>query len=107
MRAGPRRPPRLHGTLSRADVLDVQEDIEYDLAGTALHRLSEETPVIREHRRVAVAEQAAELRRALDIGEDECDRSMREIWGQSLLQWDLGPDAGSRARGPVDRKLAV
>jgi hypothetical protein len=78
-----------------------------DLSGAALDRLSEKTPVIREHRRVAVAEQADELRRALDIGEDECDRSIREIWGQSLLQWDLGPNAGSRARGAVDRKLAV
>ena len=78
-----------------------------DLSGAALDRLSEETPVIREHRRVAVAEQADELRGALDIGEDECDRSMREIWGQSLLQWDLGPNAGSRARRTVDRKLAV
>ena len=27
-----------------------------DLSGTALHRLAEETPVIREHRRVAVTE---------------------------------------------------
>jgi hypothetical protein len=33
-----------------------------DLSGAALHHLSEETPVIREHRRVAVAEQAYELR---------------------------------------------
>jgi hypothetical protein len=50
-----------------------------DLPGAALHRLSEETPVIREHRRVAVPEQADELRGALDIREDECDRSMGEI----------------------------
>jgi hypothetical protein len=78
-----------------------------DLSGAALHRLAEETPVIREHRRVAVAEPANELRGALDIREDECDRSMREIWGQSLLQRDLGPNAGSRAWGAVDRKFAV
>jgi hypothetical protein len=78
-----------------------------DLSSTALHRLAEETPVIREHRRVAVAEPANELRRALDIREDECDGSMGEIWAQSLLQRDLGPNAGSRARGAVDRKLAV
>jgi hypothetical protein len=78
-----------------------------DLSGAALHRLAEETPVIREHRRVAVAEAADELRGALDIREDECDRSMRKIWGQSLLQWDLGPNAGSRAGRAVDRKLAV
>ena len=78
-----------------------------DLSGAALHRLAEETSVIREHRRVAVAELADELCGAFDIGEDECDRSMGEIWGQSLLQRDLGPDAGSRARRAVDRKLAV
>jgi hypothetical protein len=78
-----------------------------DLSSTAFDRLAEETPVIREHRRVAVAEPANELRRALDIREDECDRSKWEIWGQSLLQWDLGPNAGSRARGAVDCKLAV
>jgi hypothetical protein len=63
--------------------------------------------VIREHRRVAVAELADELRGALDIREDEGDRSMGEIWVQSLLQRDLGPNAGSRTRGAVDRKLAV
>jgi hypothetical protein len=77
------------------------------LSSAALHRLAEETPVIREHRRVDIAEAADELRGALDISEDESDRSMREIWGQSLLQRDLGPDAGSRARRAVDRKLAV
>ena len=78
-----------------------------DLSCAALHRLAEETPVIREHRRVAVAKLADKLRGALDICEDECDRSMGEIWGQSLLQRDLGPNTGSRARGTVDRKLAV
>ena len=78
-----------------------------DLPGAALHRFSEEPPVIGEHGRVAIAELADELRRALNIGEDECDRSMGEIWGQSLLQWDLGPNAGSRARGADDRKLAA
>jgi hypothetical protein len=78
-----------------------------DHSGAALHRLAEEAPVIREHRCVAVAELADEPRGALDIREDECDRSMWQIWGQSLLQRDLGPNAGSRARGTVDRKLAV
>jgi hypothetical protein len=63
--------------------------------------------MIRENRRVALAELADERRRALDIGEDECDCSMGEIWGQSLLQRDLGPNAGARARRTVDRKLAV
>lgn len=78
-----------------------------DVSGAALHRLAEEPPVVGEHDRVAVAELADELRGALDVGEDECDRSMGEICGQSLLQWDLGPDAGSRARRAVDRKLAA
>jgi hypothetical protein len=64
-------------------------------------------PVIRQHHGVAVAELADEPRGTLDISEDECDRSMGEIWGQSLLQRDLGPNAGSRARRAVDRKLAV
>jgi hypothetical protein len=32
---------------------------------------------------------------------------MSEIWGQSLLQRDLGPNAGARARWAVDRKFAV
>jgi hypothetical protein len=95
----------------QAGVLEDDEELVAamvdDLSGAALHRLAEETPVIREHRRVGVAEVADELRGALDICEDECDRSMGEIWGQSLLQRDLGPDTGSRALGAVDRKLAV
>ncbi len=78
-----------------------------DVPLATLHRLAEEVPVIRQHHCVAVAELADELRGTLDISEDECDRSMGEIWGQSLLQRDLGPDAGSRARRAVDRKLAV
>jgi hypothetical protein len=78
-----------------------------DEPGTALHGLAEEAAMIRENRRVAVAELADERRGALDIREDECDRSMGEIWGQSLLQWDLGPNASARARRTVDRKLAV
>ena len=78
-----------------------------DVSSAALHRLAEETPMIREHRCVAVAELANEPRGALDIREDECDRSIGEICGQSLLQWDLGPNAGSRAARAVDRKLAV
>ena len=43
------------------------------------------------------AEFLGELRRALDICEDECDRSIGEIRGQSLLQWDLGTDTCSCA----------
>ena len=78
-----------------------------DVPFAALHCLAEELPVIRQHHRVAVAKLADELCGVLDIREDECDRSMGEIWGQSLLQRDLGPNAGSRARGAVDRKLAV
>ena len=74
-----------------------------DVPLATLHRLAEEVPVIRQHHGVAVAQLADELRGALDICEDECDRSMGEIWGQSLLQRDLGPDAGSRARRAVDR----
>jgi hypothetical protein len=78
-----------------------------DESGAALHRLAEEPPVICEHECIAVAERSDELRRPLDIREDECDRSMGEIGCQSLLQRDLGPDAGSRARRAVDCKLAV
>ena len=78
-----------------------------DVAGAVLHGFSEEAAMIREHDRVAVAELADELRGALDIGEDERDRSMGEIWGQSLLQWDLGPNAGSRAGWAVNCKLAA
>jgi hypothetical protein len=63
--------------------------------------------VIVEQKRIGVAEGADELRRALHIGEDECDGSMGKIGCQSLLQRDLGPDAGSRAGRTVDRKLAV
>jgi hypothetical protein len=78
-----------------------------NMSGAALHRFAEEAPVIREHDRVTVAELADELRGALNVGEDKCDRAMGEIWGQSLLQWDLGPNAGTSARRAVDRKLAA
>ena len=50
-----------------------------DLSGATLHRFAEEAPVIREHDRVAVAELTDELRGALDVGEDECDRSIGQI----------------------------
>jgi hypothetical protein len=95
----------------QAGVLEDDEELVAsmvdDLSSAALHCLAEETPVIREHRRIAIAETADELRGAFDIREDKCDRSMGEIWGQSLLQRDLGPDAGACARRAVDRKLAV
>jgi hypothetical protein len=74
-----------------------------NLSGVALNGRSKEPPVISEDERIAVAEGSDELRRALDIGEDECDGSMGEIRCQSLLQWDLGPNAGSRAGRAVDR----
>ena len=78
-----------------------------DLAAAALHRVAEESPVVGEHERPRVAELAHELCRAFDICEDECDRSIGEIGCQSLLQWYLGPDAGSGTGGTVDRKLAA
>ncbi len=78
-----------------------------DLSGAALHRFAEEPPVIVEHERISVAQGSHELRGALDVGEDECDCSMGKIGCQSLLQWDLGPDAGSGTGRAVDCKLAI
>jgi hypothetical protein len=76
------------------------------LAAAALDLRAEEPAVVVHDERPAVAELTHELRGALDIREDECDRAIREIGCQSLLQWDLGTNAGSRARWTVDRKLA-
>ena len=78
-----------------------------DVSGATLDGLAEEPPVICEHQRIVAAERPYERRRALDIREDECDRSMGEIGCQSLLQRDLGPDTGSCTRRTVDRELAV
>jgi hypothetical protein len=78
-----------------------------DMAAAGLDGLAQKPAVVGEDERVAVAELANELRRALDVGEDECDCAIGKIGCQSLLQWDLGPDAGSGARGTVDGQLAA
>jgi hypothetical protein len=62
--------------------------------------------VIGQHQGVAVAKLAHELCRALDVGEDQSDRSIGKIGCQRLLQGDLGPNAGSRAGRAVDGQLA-
>jgi hypothetical protein len=78
-----------------------------DMAAAGLDGLAQEPPVVGEDERIAVAQLADELRRPLDVGEDECDCAIRKIGCQSLLQGDLGPDAGSRAGRTVDGQLAA
>jgi hypothetical protein len=78
-----------------------------DVAIAGLHGLAQEPAVVGEDERIAVAELANELRRALDVGEDECDCAIGKIGCQSLLQRDLGPDAGSRTGRTVDGQLAA
>jgi hypothetical protein len=73
-----------------------------DVPAAALDSRAQELAMVGENKGIAVAELAHELRRALDICEDECDRSIGEIRGQSLLQWDLGTDACSCAWWTVD-----
>jgi hypothetical protein len=73
-----------------------------DVPTAALDRRAQELAMVGEDKGIAVAELAHELCRALDICEDECDRSIGEIRGQSLLQWDLGTDACSCAWWTVD-----
>src|SRR5205823_10403536 len=78
-----------------------------DDAALTLHGLGEEAAVVVEYLRVSVAETLHELRRALDVREDECDRSMRKIRHASLLQRDLGADSGSLAGRAVDVELSA
>jgi hypothetical protein len=100
-----------NGVGCSAGVLEHDEELVAtmvdDMPFAALHGLPEKAPVLCEHDRVAVAQRSYERRRALHIGEDECDCSMGEIGCQSLLQGDLGPDAGSRTARTVDRELPV
>jgi hypothetical protein len=90
-------------------LLRVPEDHEelvtamvHDVPAAALDRRAQELAMVGEDEGITVAELAHELRRALDVCEDECDRSIGEIRGQSLLQWDLGTDACSCAWWTVD-----
>jgi hypothetical protein len=78
-----------------------------DVALCGLDGLAQEPAVVGQDEGIAVAELADELRRALDVGEDECDCAIGKIGCQSLLQGDLGPDAGSRAGRTVDGQLAA
>jgi hypothetical protein len=103
---------RTHDRLDRA--AGIGEDDEElvaavidDVAVAGLHGLPKEPAVVGQDERVAVAELANELRRALDVGEDECDCAIGKIGCQSLLQGDLGPDAGSHAGRTVDGQLAA
>jgi hypothetical protein len=73
-----------------------------DVPAAALDRRAQQLAMVGEDKGIAVAELTYELRRALDVREDECDRSIWEIRGQSLLQWDLGTDVRSCALWTVD-----
>jgi hypothetical protein len=76
------------------------------VAAEVFDRLAQKAPVIGEDQRVAVAKLAHELRRALDVGEDQGDRAIGKIGCQRLLQGDLGPNTGSRAGRAVHGQLA-
>jgi hypothetical protein len=63
--------------------------------------------VVGEDLLVGLIEPVYELRRALDVGEDERDCSMRKIRHVSLLQRDLGSDSRPLAGRAVDGEPAV
>jgi hypothetical protein len=54
----------------------------------------EEPAMVGEDLLIALVEPVHELRRALDVCEDERDCSIGKIWHGSLLQRDLGANAG-------------